>query len=304
MRITNIQNRVIWCNNALNNAFAEQFFRGAKASYGKMKNNETPSACCTSGTCFDFNTAKAYYMLKLSKITKPQYIVPEEYKPVVKKSEEILELVPFVLDKFNEAYFYAENIIHKAEVLCDTTELPKAGREFIEELDDGNKLKNKVIFDRNGKLKLIKDYKNNSVILFDNSKNGAGKKYTLFINCKDIDNSESITAEESFTFKSGLPYCYAAFCKAGIDTDRFIADRVFNFRNHTFKSYDEILTVAAGTEYSKEYYEFESYAENLFDFDPMKCNFKRFVSGKVSADDKIYYSSDDFLISQCKRLKD
>lgn len=305
MRVANIQNSIINRNYALRAPSHRQNFCGAKLE-NKVTNDEILKDCTLPDGCIDFRTLKTYYTLQTSAVkqiaAEPCYIIPEKYIPVIKESEKIISSVPVVINKFSDIHPYAKDIVHNAKCNYVSAELSEVRKGFIDEFDNVGNLKMKTVFDRNGKLKLIKDYKNNAAILFDKDK--PGKKYTVFVECKNIDDPEYIEAEESFTFEAGLPYQYTTYCKAEINPGRFLADEAYNFRNHSFKSYDKNLTVAGGAEYSSAYYEFDSHPGYVCDFDPLRCNFKCFVKDKVAVNDRIYYSADDFLISQCKRMEE
>lgn len=177
----------------------------------------------------------------------------------------------------------------------------KDNNKFVE-LDKKGKLLRETTF-RDDFPQIIRDYKNNRVIFVESKKkDGNIKDFTVCLKCKDIDDPECIKSRESFSFKAGKPYRYCVSVSKDVYSDRFTANRAYTYKNNALVGYDSHLSIAAGTEYSREYYEFlprvneghlPIYSESI----PA-----RFVANKVVTKGYLIHSNEEIVLS--RYLKD
>ncbi len=263
----------------------------------------------------NFKTAKDTYNTKHeSKRTLNYEFTPENYPDIPEKYLFLFDNVKFIknsispiLDNFEDVYNYADNVISKVnenyDLLCKSAlNTPRSG--ILDEVDDNGITGRSTKFDNCGSPEIIRDYINKRVILFDNSKEDSkNRKYTVFLDCEDVNNPETIKAKKSYTFESGMLSRYTGECTMDINPYCFVADEAFTFKRNVFKSYDKHLTVAGGAEYSSEYYEFKLHPSLSYYCAPKEAEFRRFVKNKVSANNIIRYSTDEFLMSQYAAYK-
>jgi len=225
--------------------------------------------------------------------------VPEEIISLYERAGEIQRASSVVLDNFEDVLKYAKNTTNKvngdySSIKAAFMQSSPAG--VLEETNNSDEIIKKASYDDKGRLKMIKDYEENRIIFFDyENREEKSPKFTVYLNCVDIDNPDFITAKEAYTFESGMLSRYFKKCKAEINTDWFTAESVYSFKRNVLKSYDKSLTVSLGTEYSNEYFEYKLHPSFDYTLAPTKAAPVRYVKGKVEAKGIIRYSSDEIL---------
>jgi len=219
--------------------------------------------------------------------------IPDDILPLLKRAEEIAGNVGPILERFKPLYNNCTNDIRFFEEVYDKEGYSNSERKVVlTKYDDFNEPLKRAFF-CDGRLWMIKDYKNSRIILCDRDTGTPAQKFDVFLGCKDMDDDNAIKSDETFTFSSGSLARYSKDCLEYIDSSYFYADEVYTFKSNFFEGYDKSFNISCGAEYSNEFFKFDmrpgvDYYELEGNVTPVK-----YVQNKISVKGVIIHSTSE-----------
>lgn len=245
-----------------------------------------------------FNYPKGYRAAKenarTGAVEKKPEPVPENILALFKSAKTINSKAPSIIENSKSVYNYASTTLY--EVSENTY---NSNKEQKETNSCDNNITRETSFDRDGRFVIVRDYKNKRIIRIDEKTDLFPiEKFTVFLDCSDMENRDVINAQSSYSFVSGELKRYTTSCEAEVDSDRFVSDEAFFFKRKVLTSYDYSYTLVSGTEYSRKYFAFNLHPS----FDASVAHIKnrpiRYVEGKIEVNGKICSSSKEISLSR------